>query len=243
MAAKLSDPRYGENVEEAQRLFIEVSNELYDLGNEILEEIDKKYESNQDVLGIQFARMIFRLGLEFYRSGKSEAEQDNIVGLASAIRSGIENTANLKFILGKSEKDFVKRAGRYVASYKTYDDGLIKLAADVKLTVENRAMQEINPWTTSSITDRVSGENKAILATYDWMSHFAHPNPGILNYYWKFEVKEFHCKMFSAHNSAAFLTLIQRLAPLVDLDKSKILATKVYFRKISDAFELLAFVS
>jgi hypothetical protein len=242
MAAKLSHPKYRKNVEEAQRLFIEVSEELYGFANELLESIDEQYESSKDALNIQFARMIFRLGFEFYRSGKYEAEQDNIVGLASAIRSGIENTANLKFILGNNEADFTKRAKKYVASYKTYNDGLVKLAADVKLTVEDRAMKEINPWTTSSVTDRVRGENKAILATYDWMSHFAHPNPGILNYYWEFEVKEFHCKMFLAHNSAAFLTLIQRLSPLINLNKPKVLVTKVYFRKISDAFELLAFV-
>jgi hypothetical protein len=186
--------------------------------------------------------MIYRLGYEFYRAGRQEAIQNNIVGLASAIRSGIENTADLKFILGKSQEDFIKRASKYVQSHKVYDTNLIKLASDVNMTVEKRAMHSINPWTTSSIQDRVSGENAAILATYDWMSHFSHPNPGILNYYWEYELKDFHCKLFSIHNSAAFLTLVQRLAHLVSLDKTKILATKVYFRKITDGLELLAFV-
>jgi len=239
---KLTDPKYKRNVEEAQKLFGEVSEGVYQLGGELLTEIDKIYESQGDELRVQFARMIFRLGYEFFKAGKTEAEQRNIVGLASAIRSGIENTANLKFILGKSEKDFIKRATAYVNSYDAYDEGIIKLAADVKLTVKNRDLKEINPWTSSSITDRVQGENEAILSTYDWMSHFAHPNPGILNYFWKYEVLDFHCEMFSAHSSAALLTLIQRLAGLIKIDNLKVQATKVHFRKISDAFELLAFV-
>lgn len=239
---KLTNPKYKRNVDEAQRLFNEVSNEVYELGGKLLADIDKVYETQKDELRAQFARMIFRLGYEFFKAGRTEAEQRNIVGQASAIRSGIENTANLKFILGRSEKDFIRRATSYVNSYRAYDEGIVKLAAEVKLAVKNRDLKEINPWTSSSITDRVRGENEAVLSIYDWMSHFAHPNPGILNYFWKYEVLDFHCEMFSAHNSAAFLTLIQRLASIIEIDSSNVLATKVYFRKISDAFELLSFI-
>jgi hypothetical protein len=120
-------------------------------------------------------RIAYGMALDFYLGivniGKFLPQSAGVLA-----RSLMEVHADMNHIHRDANKQ-VKRARSYVKSVDDYAKGMIQAAKDYGNS-EDFSIRNINPWTTSSIEDRIKALGPEHLMLYDYFSVYTHANPG-----------------------------------------------------------------
>ncbi len=157
----------------------DVANAVATVHNEF---VDKKMQLTGDPYEV-VSFIAFELGRDYFKGARLVLEDGELLTGTSAVRSGLENAADLFFIYIDKTKS-AKRAKAYVDSIKTYRDEMIKAKLDLDAgnKVGSYSMKQVNAWTTSTITTRINAAGIAISTTYDMLSYFSHPNPAAITF-------------------------------------------------------------
>lgn len=129
------------------------------------------------------AFIAFEIGRDYYKGARLALDDERLLTGTSAVRSGMENVADLFHIYIDTSKS-AERAKAYVDSVSTYHQNIIKAKLDLVMggKVGDFSLKQVNDWTTSKIAHRIKAAGVAISTTYDMMSYFSHPNPAAITY-------------------------------------------------------------
>lgn len=164
---------------DTKALNLDVANAVATVHNEF---VAKKMQLTGDPDEV-VAFIAFELGRDYYKGAKLALDDGELLTGTSAVRSGLENAADLFFIYIDKAKSG-KRAKAYVDSIQTYRDEMIKAKLDLDAgnKVGSYSLKQVNTWTSSTIATRISAAGPAIATTYDMLSHFSHPNPAAITF-------------------------------------------------------------
>jgi len=157
----------------------DVANAVATIHNEL---IAKKLKIDGDPEEV-VAFIAFELGRDYFKGARLTLDDGELLTGTSAVRSGLENAADLFFIYIDKTKS-ASRAKAYVDSIETYRAEMTKAKEDLAAgnKVGNYSMKQVNSWTTSTIATRISAAGAAINSAYDLLSYFSHPNPAAITY-------------------------------------------------------------
>lgn len=122
----------------------------------------------------QSLRISYKMALDCYLAVGSISK---FLPLSSGIliRTLIEIGADMNHI-HRDKKFQTKRAKSYIKSVDQYTKAMVQAAKNMSSGKEV-VTQNINPWTTSSVRDRIEQFGEEQLLLYDYFSVFTHANP------------------------------------------------------------------
>lgn len=154
------------------------------------------------------AFIAFELGRDYYKGAKLALEDGELLTGTSAVRSNLENTADLFFIYIDMSQS-ARRAKAYVDSIKTFRDAMVEARLDLALgnKVGDYSLKQVNGWTRSTIATRITAAGVAISTVYDMLSYFSHPNPAAITYLGNPELLKGQINLVQQANCVGAMTL------------------------------------
>ncbi len=128
-------------------------------------------------------RLAYRMGLEYYLTAIALTKIDKVsltLSAASLVRALMEVGADIHHIVVDPEK-VDDRAQSYKDSVDTYVDSMKRMATKM-LANEEYSLKYPNPWTSSTIQDRIAARGPGTVQIYDYFSAFTHANPAYYVY-------------------------------------------------------------
>ena len=159
------------------------SREVAELMNRVMAEINGRnidYSSNHSS---NVGLLSFMLAFDYFDSTLYLIEKSRVLSAGALLRSSLENMADIFFILTSKASKVDERAKSYVESINIFRSAMVSAHNKAGEAEKVRLLKNVNQWSTSNITDRLRdiGGN-SLLTTYDMLSYFSHPNPGLIEY-------------------------------------------------------------
>ena len=163
----------------------------------------------------------FSLGVDYYQSARKLLADGNILGGGNVLRTSLENTADIFFIVCEPSK-IGRRSKAYVESIEAYRDAMRQLGVEMLDKKGERPMQTINSWTTASIYDRLQATGDSIVFVYDMFSYLSHPNPASMMFLTNEKFKNQMINVFQQANEFNILNTIAVTLNHSDIDTVKV---------------------
>lgn len=128
-------------------------------------------------------RLAYRMGLEYYLTATVLTKVGKVsltLSAASLVRALMEVGADIHHIIADPNK-MEQWAQSYKESVDTYVDSMKQMATKM-LADEEYSLKYPNPWTSSTIQDRIAARGSGTVQIYDYFSMFTHANPAYYVY-------------------------------------------------------------
>lgn len=123
----------------------------------------------------------FLMGGEYYTAALRDAKDGMLFSASGSARTFMEIVADMYHIHHDPKKQDA-RAKKYVDSLDSFREEILKAADAVEKGTMVR-IKQINPWTSTTIEDRMRAFGDAALGMYDYLSYPAHGNPAMVTFY------------------------------------------------------------